>query len=193
MNISTRVGAAPGPCNGRKSHKHRRLLTRFTEERRCSDVAVVTVAGEGTVSASTASMNSSLRDLGGDELVDMKNDTIVSTCSRMPSETHPFMIKVGYLLAEDEVLKESRATISSPEALLIAYGTTNVGRQEAIRIINFILGEKVARGSRSAISSAGDNAPCVRALGLNQTKNPSKNKQNRTTSHVPKKNCRHQY
>jgi hypothetical protein len=58
----------------------------------------------------------------------------------VPSETHPFVVEVGDLLAEDEVLKEGRATISSPETLLVAYGTTDVGCQEAIRIINFILG-----------------------------------------------------
>lgn len=50
------------------------------------------------------------------------------------------MVKVGNLLAEDEVLEKRRATITSREDLLILNRTSDVRRHETLRVVDFELG-----------------------------------------------------
>lgn len=56
----------------------------------------------------------------------------------MPEAPYSFMVEVSYLLSEDEVLKESRATLASFETVLIFHWTTNIGGEKAIRVIDLV-------------------------------------------------------
>lgn len=65
------------------------------------------------------------------------------------------MVKVGDLLAENEVLQQRRASLTSRQDFLVLDGAADVRGQEALGVIDLKLGEVV---SRNTLSSGGEVA-----------------------------------
>lgn len=93
--------------------------------------------------ASTAGVDSTLRDLYA------WSDSEPWLANRIDS--YPFMIEALDLLAEDEVLEQSRTTLAHAEAVLIFDGTTCIGGQVRVIVVEVELGHELLRGSGSIV------------------------------------------
>jgi hypothetical protein len=64
VDVSGRIGTAPGTSNGREADEDWGLLASGAQERRGSQVAPVSIAGEGAVSSRTSRMDRPFGNLG---------------------------------------------------------------------------------------------------------------------------------
>jgi hypothetical protein len=90
--------------------------------------------------------------------------------------TYSFMVKSLDLLAEDEILEQSRTTLACLETVLVFNGTTDVRGQVCILVIQIELGEEFFSGGSipiiatfDAVRTAGDVACHIRTSGIGNT------------------------
>lgn len=144
MNIASQVGTAAATSDGGKANEHGGLLALASEEGSGGDVGEIAIRGEDTVSTGTTGVDSTFGDL-------LRSVSMFSGRS-IKCATYPLMVKSLDLLTEDEVLEQSRTTLSNAQTVLVGDGTTDISGEVGVGVVEVVVGEEVFRVGGSIVS-----------------------------------------